>query len=199
MRPVVRAAVEAFQTKYEGKLPFPYCDELGLVTTAIGNLIDPVSLAIGLPWQISGATATELQIVSGWQAVKARQDLKGQGGGAYANVCPLRLTEEAIHALFLAETDRMWGQILAAYPDAEEWPASSQLGTLSMVWAMGMGHLEPGPAFDFPHWRAAALAQDWPTCAAQCAMQGVGIAKRNTENVALFKAASTSNPDTLPS
>ena len=42
MRPSVFAAFPGFITRFEGRLPFMYLDTKGLVTTGVGNLIDPL-------------------------------------------------------------------------------------------------------------------------------------------------------------
>jgi GH24 family phage-related lysozyme (muramidase) len=181
-----------FQTEYEDRCNFLYIDRLGLVTTGIGNLCDPVTLALHLPWkQSNGNPATLNQIQDEWIKVKDRQDLRGAPIAARKAITTLRLDNVDVNALFNIETDRMWVQIVSGYPDADQWPADAQLATLSMCWAMGAGRILPGTTFQYPKWRAAALVQDWATCAAQCHMQGVGIDGRNAENVKLFKSAAT--------
>lgn len=46
----VRDYFNTFQTKFEGYLPFMYLDVKNLVTTGMGNLIDPIGAASSLPW-----------------------------------------------------------------------------------------------------------------------------------------------------
>lgn len=201
MRSSVTAAARAFQTLYEGRCNFMYVDALGLVTTGIGNKIDQVAQALALPWlKADGNRATLNMIQDEWIRVKERQDLRGKDVRLRQEITTLHLAEDAIDDLFDRETARMWADIVGGYPDAEQWAAPSQLGSLSMVWAMGEGHILPGPKFDFPHWRAAALAQDWASCASECRMQGVGIEGRNEANERLFRAAAAGgDPNALPS
>lgn len=187
-----------FQTRYEGRLAFMYLDQLGLVTTGIGNKVDPVQDALLLPWRSNGALASPGQITAEWNHVKSLQSMRQQGGGAFERETVLRLLDPDIDALFSRTIAAEWNVILAAYPVADAWPASAQLATLSMTWAMGAGRIVPGAAFEYPRWRAAALAQDWAECSRQCTMQGVGIQARNAENVFLFEACATLDPDVLP-
>jgi GH24 family phage-related lysozyme (muramidase) len=198
MRDVVRAAAERFQTRYEGRLSFMYLDRLGLVTTAIGNKIDPVTDALRLPWRANNVLATPDQITAEWCHVKSLKGLAQAGGDAFLHETVLRLLDPDIDELFQRTLDGQWGYLWAAYPEADQWPAAAQLGALSMEWAMGAGRIVPGPAFEYPRWRAAALAQDWAECARQCTMWGVGIESRNAEQKALFEAALTLGPDQLP-
>lgn len=200
MRAVVTGAARAFQTKYEGRCAFLYVDLLGLVTTGIGNLVDPVAKALALPWRRpDGSLATLNEIQEEWIEVKDRQDLRGRPISERAAITTLHLLESDIDSLFDRETARMWAQIVAGYPGAETWPAAAQLGTLSMSWAMGVGRIVPGETFEYPHFRAAALAQDWASCASECRMQGVGIEGRNEANERLFLAAAAGgDPDALP-
>lgn len=200
MRASVTAAARAFQTTYEGRCAFMYVDREGLVTTGIGNKIDPVEDALRLPWQVDGRAASPAEIRGEWFLVKSRQDLRGADIHLRAAITRLYLAEESIDALFDSETARMWGLIVGGYPDAETWPAGAQLGSLSMSWAMGAGRILPGPAFQYPHFRAAALAQSWGIAAQECKMDGVGIDGRNAANKKLFLAAAKAgaDPDSLP-
>lgn len=204
VRASVLAAAKPFQTRFESRSGRMYVDAIGKVTTGIGNLIDSVADAQRHPWQKAcpggKRLATPDEIAAEWTTVKSRQDLRGAPLSKREAITTLWLEDEAIDALFDSETNRMWSQIVSGYPDAETWPAPAQLATLSMCWAEGAGHILPGPSFDYPHWRAAALAQDWASCASECFMQGVGIDGRNKANRALFLAAAEGgDPDVIPS
>ena len=50
MHPSVKSVFPSFSTKLEGRVPWMYCDVLGLVTIGIGNLIDPEEAALHLPF-----------------------------------------------------------------------------------------------------------------------------------------------------
>jgi len=182
MRQSVRDAFRDFSTRFEGCLNFPYLDVLGLVTTGIGNLIDPVELALGLPWEIDGAPATADQIRDGWHLVKNRQEKRGRGGWAFAQDSSLRLTPAGIDELLARKLDEVDAYLARRFSGYATWPADAQLGTLSMAWAMG-------PAFQFPKFAFAVEALDFTTAADECRMNAAGnpgLAPRNTANRLLF-------------
>jgi hypothetical protein len=156
-----------------------YLDAKGLVTTGVGNLLEPSRLALGLPWQHlrDGTPATPLQIADAWMVVKARQDLAGHGGGAFRVLTGLWLTDAAIDRLVmgkLTEDDRALAIRFAEY---ETWPADAQLGLLSLAWACG-------PMFDFPKLAAAVRTLDWVTAAAECHISTRGNAPVGRRNMA---------------
>src|SRR6202171_5609902 len=124
MRQAVYDAVAAFMDKFEGKLPWMYLDQAkkqpghaeNLVTTARGNLIDPITAALNLPWKQAftggnfGALATRDQVVAEWVLVKALQSMADRGGGAFSKVTTLRLAPEDMDELLfqkLAENEEM--------------------------------------------------------------------------------------------
>ncbi len=199
MRAAVAAAFMSFSAKLEGALPFMYLDVKCLVTTAIGNLIDPVALALEVPFvDEDGVAATRAEIFTEWTAVKARRDLAPCGGVAFHKITKLHLTPAGMEHFVLtkaAQVDAYLGQRFPEYPD---WPADAQLGLLSMAWA-------GGPSFYFPRFSAAVKAQDFATAALECHMDDShnrGLVPRNAANVILFQnaaavLASGADPDVL--
>jgi GH24 family phage-related lysozyme (muramidase) len=194
MKPSVRAAFPAFTEKFEGHTNFLYCDVKGLVTTGRGNLVDPIGCALGLPWQLNGAPASQADIIAGWHAVKDRTDLALHGGFAYRNVSQLRLTEQAIDDLTLSKLDEMEFHLKSRLPNWDDLPADAQLGVLSVAWACG-------PYFHFPAFIAALLAKDFIICSVECRMNvdgNPGLIPRNAANKQLFlAAAATTTPDQI--
>lgn len=198
MHPSVRAAFPSFTNKFEGYCTWMYLDVKGLVTTGRGNLVDPVTSALVLPWKQAytagnfGALATRDQIVSEWMKVKSLKSMAKQGGGSFARVTSLRLAPEDVDALTFAVLDRMWGQLLArsCFANAENVPADAQLGLLSMCWAMG------GGGFDkFPKFSQAFANEQWEICQAECKMDETGnpgLVPRNAANRVLFGNAAYS-------
>jgi hypothetical protein len=153
MRQAVHDAFPAFTDKFEGKVSWMYLDVLGLVTTGRGNLIDPVTPALALPWKQAitggnfGALATRDQVVSEWMRVKALQSMKNRGGGAFSSVTTLRLASDDIDALTaqkLAENEEM---LKKSFPGFDNWCADAQLALFSMAWAMGAGFSRLFPIF----------------------------------------------------
>lgn len=187
MKDSVSNAYVAFTTKFEGSVPFMYLDVKGLVTTGIGNLIDPAAAAMALPWRrvSDGQLASRMEIAAEWMNVKARTDLKMHGGMAYRAVTKLRLDEAGIAMLVGGKVASNERELRRRFPDFEDWPADAQLATHSMAWACG-------PAFHFPKLGAALLAGDFETAAAECTMNEAGnpgLIPRNVANRLLYKNA----------
>lgn len=194
MRPSVRDAFVGFSAPLEGVCSWMYLDVRGLVTTAIGVLIDPISAAVGLPWtRQDGTPASAGEVVSEWNRVKNRQDLRLHGGGAYKAVTSLRLTEDGIQQVVSATLDRMDRQLSARFPEYPDWPADAQLATLSMAWACG-AH------FRFPRLDTALRARDFLSAAVECHITedgNPGVKPRNLRNTLLFRNASVVSGDHL--
>lgn len=200
MRRSVKEAFVKFTEPLEGHTTYMYCDTIGLVTVGRGNLIDPVSMALGLPFVHNGtsAPASRAEINAAWSLIKSRQDLKLKGGGAYKGLTDVVLTDAGVDDLTYAKLDQLDTAMTKRFPDFQSWPADAQLGVFSMCWGMG-------PGFAFPMFDKACRAKDFDTAAAQCHMTDKGgnaIEKRNTQNVLCFKNAAKAmknslNPETL--
>lgn len=186
MRPTVRAAFLTFTSPLEGVVPFCYLDVKGLVTIAVGNLIDPVDLALGLPFlRKDGKPASRGEVLAEWKAIKARRDLAPRGGMAFEKIATLHLSPEGIERVVLGKLADVDARLARRFPQYETWPADAQLGVLSMAWACG-AH------FHFPLFEAAVRALDFTTAAVECRMneQGnPGLHPRNVHNKTLFENA----------
>jgi GH24 family phage-related lysozyme (muramidase) len=199
MKQAVEQVFPAFTEHYEGHVSWPYLDVEGLVTVARGNLIDPVSLALPLPWNIGGYAVTGAEVEQDWAAVKAQTSWTEIGGGneKWAELTRIRLTDAAIDALTSQKNASNEAQIRARFPNWDDLPADAQLATLSMAWACG-AH---GVDWEFPKFDAALLAGDLSECAVQCHMEdsrNPGLVPRNAANAALFRsAASGADPDSV--
>jgi GH24 family phage-related lysozyme (muramidase) len=139
----------------------------GLVTTGIGNLIDPVDLAVGLPWThgIGGLPASDFEIRAAWATVKY-SGRQGTGGGNQGDMTDLRLSNDAIAQLVLGKLAALESQVRPFFPGWDSLYADAQLGTLSMFYAMGAGELPK-----FPKFRAAVNAGNWNEAALQSWMR----------------------------
>lgn len=181
-----------FNRALEGWVSWMYLDVKGLVTTGMGNLIDPIDTALALPWSDgNGQPASQDDIAAEWSRVKADTRLASAGAMAAGRPTQLRLADEDIEALVLAKLDsnvvilsRQHG-----FAEFENWPADAQLAALSMAWAMG-------PAFPekYPHFSAATAAGDFKTAAAECEMDAsanAGLVRRNDANREAFLLAVT--------
>jgi GH24 family phage-related lysozyme (muramidase) len=189
----VRSSFLSFTTRFEGHVSYMYLDIKGLVTIGVGNLIDPMNLALGLPFvhKSDASAATQEEIQSDWQAVKDRTDLAHAKNylQQFDALTTLKLTDDGINQLVQAKLDAMEAGLkhTAEFADLEDWPADAQLGLLSMAWGMGAGF---GPGF--PKFRAACAAKDWDTAAAESRIDDTnnpGVTPRNAANHTLFTNA----------
>lgn len=167
MRASVLAAFKPFSTTFEGYLPWMYVDQKGLVTTGMGNLIDPVENAINLPWThgVGGPAATQQEIIAAWNAVK-NSGANGTGGGNQGGLSDLRLDDDGIQQVIAQKLTNNESILRQNFPMWDSLPADAQLGLLSMAWALG-------PAFHFPKFQAALnqTMPDWDTAALQSWMK----------------------------
>jgi hypothetical protein len=200
MHPSVKAAfLPKFTIPLEGKASWMYLDQKGLVTTGIGNLIDPYELGGSLPWRHKqgGPLASQDEVGAAWHAVKSASDKADLGGGNifWQNLNDLRLNDDDIAALSSGKLDSNEKILKDSFPAWESWPADAQMATLSMAWAMG-----PSFAHGYPSFTAAvnAMPPDFTTAAKQSFMHGVGIEKRNAANQQLFLNAANVLKNKLP-
>lgn len=194
-------------TPLEGFLPFMYIDRLGWVTTGMGNLIDPVSAALVLPWKNpDGSRASPQQIADAWNAVDStRTAPKGQvqpsgpganGGGSQGYLTNIRITKADVQNLVAGKLKSNEATI-AQHLDLAKAPASAQMAAHSMSWAAG-----PAIFASFPGFTAAFNSGDYNTAAAQSTLKGTGIDMRNMANKLLLTnaahaVANKKSPDTL--
>jgi hypothetical protein len=77
------AAWHRFIRKDEGEVAYMYLDKIGLVTTGVGNLIDPIAAALTLPFRFrannrhrtpTGQMATQADITTEWKFIKNHPD-----------------------------------------------------------------------------------------------------------------------------
>ncbi len=195
MRQAVRDAFMQFSTRFESCLPYPYLDIKELVTVGVGNLIDPIETAIGLPFvKADWSLASRDEIAVGWRAVKARTDLAPRGGTAFREISGLMLTPEGIRHLVFTKLEANEERLVERFPFFPDFCADAQMGIFSVAWACGA-------AFHFPKFEAAILAQDWPTCAVESHMDdshNSGLRPRNVATRTLFwNAAMRRDPDVL--
>lgn len=192
IHPDVVAGWRAFSEPLEGRYSYLYRDVRGLVTTGVGNLCDPVGLAISLPWQHpDGTPATADEIAADWHRVKALP--AGMVAWRYAGSRPLVLSDEAIDSL-VTSTLNANARILAAFfPDFATFPPPAQQALLSLAWACGAGSERPGVTSpEWPRLQAAVRRRAWLEAADQCAIRSTrnaGVVPRNKANRALLLQA----------
>lgn len=199
MRDSVRAYFRTFSEKFEGSVSIMYLDVKGLVTCAIGNLIDPVTLALLLPWahRGDGTPATRDQVVAEWMRVKADPVGAARGWTHFVSSATLELTPGGVTCAILDRLATNEVFLKKRFPAWEDWPADAQLGTLSIAWAAG-------PAWVAPKFDGYARAMDFGGCAAESRLDDAGnpgLTPRNAANKTLFWNAeysrATNQGDTL--
>lgn len=186
MRPVVRDRFVEFTAPLEGVVPWMYADIKGLVTTGIGNLIDPISHALALPWaNPDGDPALESEIRVEWNRVKVSQTAAKLGHRYAQRITTLRLSDAAIQDLVSGKLSQFEAHLIKRFPLWESWPACAQLATLSIAWACG-------PAFRFPALQAALERGDFMAASLACSISTAGnpgIVPRNARNRVLYRNA----------
>ena len=186
MKRSVREAFTSFSSDLEGVVPWLYLDVKGLVTTAIGNLVDPLMYAVTLPWvRPTGEPATREEIVAAWNAVKNRPELARLGFRVAGQYTTIRLTPLGVQEVVMSKLAQMEKYLQKRFPEFESWPADAQLATLSMAWACG-------PAFRFATLEQALKDKDFATAAASCQINATGnpgVIPRNKANAQLYRNA----------
>jgi len=187
MRSSVRDAFVQFTERFEGSVGWMYLDVKGLVTVAIGNLIDPLPLALGCPFvrNSDGQPATPQEIAEEWERVKQHDELARLGHLAAKPYTLLHLTPAGIEEVVQKRLALNVLNLQRRFPEFDEWPADAQLATLSMAWACGAN-------FAFPRLTAALHRQDWTAAAVECHIEdshNPGVRPRNAANVTLYRNA----------
>ncbi len=186
MRRKVRDAWIAFTEPLEGGLSYAYADVLGLVTTGYGNLIDPVSHAMVLPWQQDGRAATPAEVAAQWWRVK-NDPLCASKGHLYAKkLTTMRLTPDGVATLVFGKLEANDRVLTERFPDFQDWPACAIMAIHSLSWACG-------PNFHFPRLVSALLARDFDAAAVECTINewngtvhNLGVVPRNMANKRLL-------------
>lgn len=186
MKDEVRDGFVAFTARFEGTVTWMYLDVKGLVTTAVGCLIDSPSAACAAAWiwPSSGRVATPGDVSAEWYRVKSLQALAPRGGGAFAACTNLRLTAAGVDSLVAGRMVIDEKHLAARYAGWEEFPWQVQMALLSMAWAAG-------PASKWPRFDEALARGDWEACAIECHLDdrgNPGLRPRNVANAALFQA-----------
>jgi GH24 family phage-related lysozyme (muramidase) len=193
MKKVVSDIFWAHNVPMEGYCNYPYPDVKGLISTGVGNLVDPVQYMTPLPWKHKdGTPATKWEIEAEFKRLKAMAigpDGKPtkdclRGGGWWKDKATLQLSEQAIRDLVASKLRTMVSYFKGRVGEKvwDSYPADAQLAILSMCWALG-------PAFNFPKFMAHLKARNWLGCADECKMQEAGnpgVIPRNKKNRSLF-------------
>lgn len=217
MRACVAAIVPVFSAPLEGSIyggpsglgvPWMYLDVLGLVTTALGLLIDastsphpqpidhPEAPALSLPWvHLDGQAASVDEIRAEWWRVKLDKVAARRGYRYTEGITDLRLTRDGMQVAVERKLVTIDRELAHRFPEYDEWPADAQLGVISLSWACGAG-------FHFPRLEAALRVRDFETAVRECTIDengadhiprtaddNAGVHPRNLANRILFSNA----------
>lgn len=141
-----------------------YCDDLGLVTTGIGNLLATADDAAALEWwHPDGLAATAAEVAAGWAAVKAAYR-EGRAARWYYKLTEISLTPEYAEQLALR---RLAEEFLPAcrreFPGFDALPPGPRFAIVDVAYNAGIGNLHA-----FVKLRAAVATRSWAAAAAQC-------------------------------
>ncbi len=194
-----------YSSPIEGCVGWMYLDKnkKHLVTTAIGNMIDPVERALVLPWKLpDGHLASKEQVTSEFNALKARPELAEYRASSQVvqSATTIRLHNEDITALVKAMLLANEARMRRFFTRWDYFPADAQMGLLSLSWALGSDF-----ELQYPKLTRAANSGDWLTCANECQIReegNAGVIPRNVQNVLLFHNAAAvcelhTDPETL--
>lgn len=198
IKPTFIKITEAWEGPATINWMFP--DVLGLVSTGMGLLLDPVAMAVGLPWRRSdGSLADRDEIVADFYNVKNFPDAAKLGHRSVQHVAKLRVRPEDIHERVLAKAESNETILRQRFPEFDSWPSDAQLAIHSLAWGCG-AH------FRFPKLEAALKQKDFRMASTEVRMtaNGVelyGLKPRNTANRIMLQnaaiALNTFDPKTL--
>jgi hypothetical protein len=212
VRDSAREAFVPLTVAFEGGyIDWMFPDVKKLISTGFGLLLDPVALAIGLPWRHpDGRRAARDEIVGEWSALK-KYVLDNPGSEfrsykTFASRTTLRLGRDGLYQAFQGKMSQMLGVLRQGFPEWDSWSADAQLGTMSMAWAVGPAFWDPRAGRNYwPKLTAALRGLDFRTAAVECFMneekKNPGIIPRNKANRILYTNAAIAlhllDPETL--
>ena len=155
MRDSVRSRWLEFTEALEGGVPWPYADIRNLITVAYGNLIDPMSTAMSLPWFVGAphedcedhpdlmaacgcaVRASREVIASQWLRLKG-DPRAAKTGHLYARgLTTIRLTMRGMATLAHGKLASNHADLVRQIPDLDDMPACAQMAMNSLAWACG--------------------------------------------------------------
>ncbi len=195
MRDSARAAFRPLSERLEGRKRWPYADVRGLVTVSVGCLIEPLSLAIGLPWMIGDRPATAAEITADWNAVNelpARWE-KPWTADRQASLTRIRLTDDGVDRLMVKRLDANISYLRSKlFPEWDEYSADAQLAIMLTAWALGAAFDKTKPP---RHALVAAIrARDWLSAKVHSHLSeagNAGVIERNRAIERCFDNAQT--------
>lgn len=189
MHKEVKSEFRAVSEMWEGVINHMYLDIKGLVTIGIGNLIEPINLALALPFEFKKGfnPVTQKDIREEWNLVKSRKDLAYKGAKAAENTTKLILTDEGINLLFSNTLKKFEEELKKIFKEFELFPADAQMALFSMFWALG-----PVQFGKYKYLITECKKMNFDFAANNCKMNekgNAGLIKRNIGNKLMFQNA----------
>lgn len=175
----------------EGCTPYPYPDDEGIVTFGRGNALESFQAFMAVPWTVNGAPAMDQQVQAAWltlqnasKLVKLAGPKKWPGGGHYADLTPLRASQDTIDALVEKRLDEFDSSLRAQWPGWDDAPPNAQTVLMRLAWACGTegdgsGGGTPVNQHGWPKLYAFWIAREWGSrlpdgtitgCASECSI-----------------------------
>ncbi len=198
MRDRVREEFVPFTIALEGGfITWMFPDIEGKVSTGFGLLLEPVAMALALPWlRADGELASREEIVADWATVKNYPGAARNGHKSVEKIARLRLDRNGLYEAFQGKMNQHDAYLRRRFPEFEEWPSDAQLGLHSMAWACGAGAWDAGNPVGFPKMAKALLVRDFLGAADESHMNewddgvyNAGLVPRNKANKLLFRNA----------
>lgn len=162
MRNAVKSYFIKFTEPFEGVVYNMYQDVKGLVSTGLGELIDPAFLGMPYPWRRpDGSLASAPEYSSEWNLIKSRHELAHDGWVAAKRFCTLHLTLEDITTLVFQKLENNEAVIRSHVPDFDNLCADAQLFLHSWAWAVG-------PNARYPRMLALINAKSFYSASNEC-------------------------------
>ena len=168
----------------EGCIPHMYLDTNGYVTVAVGNMLPSFQAAQRLAFvrREDGKAATPDEIKADFTSVAQRP--KRRQARWYKQYTKLDMVPGVMIALLDKRVAGFETVLHTDFPAYNTYPEAAKLGLIDMTFNLGI----VGLTRKFPTFTRAAMAQDWETCARECARHGVSD-ERNEATKALFLEA----------
>jgi hypothetical protein len=199
-----QSVMDAFvktQSQWEGVESNMYTDVLGLVTTAIGYLIDsnnnkaPMANMSGyapallIPWihKSDGQPATQAEIIQDWQTVKNAHKASGTYDAPNdRKITQLKIPDLVIQDLTASRMADNEKELVKSLPNFASAPADAQMATHGMAWAMGGAFI---PKDGFKAFADAFNRGDWAAVKAASAFKGAAPQRKAAHDKMFDNAA----------
>lgn len=191
MHPSVACYAREFLDRFEGTSLSMYLDRSGLVRVGVGMVIDPLSLALRLPFvhRLDRSAATEEEVTAAWQAVKQSRAPRERSSPVPPDPGDLILQSTTCERLFARRLERLTealAYVVCEFAELQAWPADAQLALIGIGWELGPGFARRGR---WPALRAACAARDFKAAAASCHIPAASVSRNHAHRHLFTNAA----------